>query len=325
LNRMGSIASAIYSNATYMGNLTKAGYPANFFVVNPTVASGGSYLIANGGESYYNALQIEFRRRMAKGLNLQASYVWGKSLANGAVADNDDSGSPTTFRNPGLDKVPAAFDIRQAIKFSWVYQLPFGPGRHFLGSSHGVIGRVLEGWEINAVGRVQSGSPASLNTGLYGMNNKDNGIVLYNITAKQLQNMVSIRKTTGANGIGLVYFLPASLIANSQAAFEANGLTRQNLDATAPYIGPQLAPNTFGYRVYLYSPWRSNFDVTLLKRTRIHEHIIFELRASAFDLFNHTSFGFGTVGASSAAFGQTTSADNSTPYRIIDLQARITF
>ncbi len=71
------------------------------------------------------------------------------------------------------------------------------------------------------------------------MNNIEPGVVLYNMTGSQLQNMVQIRKTTGSDGNGLVYFLPDSLIANTNAAFEVNGKTRANLDPNAPYIGPQ--------------------------------------------------------------------------------------
>ena len=43
--------------------MTAAGYPANFFQVNPAVGSGGAYLMTNWGESFYDALQVEVRRR----------------------------------------------------------------------------------------------------------------------------------------------------------------------------------------------------------------------------------------------------------------------
>jgi len=64
-NRAGSLANVIYPNATYMGRLVAAGYPANLFIVNPSVPSGGSYLITDWGKSFYDAGQVEYRRRMA--------------------------------------------------------------------------------------------------------------------------------------------------------------------------------------------------------------------------------------------------------------------
>jgi hypothetical protein len=324
-NRMATIADAIYANATYMGNLTKAGYPANLFVVNPAVASGGDYLVTNWGKSFYDGMQVEFRRRLTTGLSLSASYVFSKSLADGAVASGSDSGTPTTFRNLGLDKGPSSFDIRNAIKYNVVYQLPFGTGRRFLSSGNRVLRQIVGGWQISAVGRTQSGTPSSLNTRGYGMDNNDAGVVLQNMTTAQLQSMVHIYKTTGANGYGLVNFLPQSLIQNSQAAFEANGLSWSNLNASAPYVGPQLAPNTFGYAVYLYAPWQSHFDLMLLKSVQLKEHLKFELRATAVNLLNMVPFRFGTVGASSAAFGQTTSDDSDGNYRVVLLEGRITF
>lgn len=58
-NRPGNVVTSIYNNAAAMGRVTAAGYAANTFVVNPTVAGGGSYLLTNMGSSNYNALQVE--------------------------------------------------------------------------------------------------------------------------------------------------------------------------------------------------------------------------------------------------------------------------
>ena len=88
-----------------MANLTAAGYPSNLFYVNPAVASGGTFLMTNGGASFYDALQVEVRRRLAHlDLQLQGSYVWAKSLTNGATANSGDYAEPTTFRNMRLDR-----------------------------------------------------------------------------------------------------------------------------------------------------------------------------------------------------------------------------
>ena len=82
---MGTIANSIANNATRLGNLTKAGYPENLFMANPTVAGGGAFLVANDGSSFYDAMQVEWRRRMTRGISLQGSYVWSHSISNGAT------------------------------------------------------------------------------------------------------------------------------------------------------------------------------------------------------------------------------------------------
>jgi len=120
LGQAGSTANGIATNAARMTALTGAGYPVNMFVVNPDVANGGSFVLNNSGASYYDALQIEVRRRLTNGLQIAGSYQFGKSLTNGAVASSSDFNTPTTLRNRGLDHVPSSFDIRNAVKFNWI-------------------------------------------------------------------------------------------------------------------------------------------------------------------------------------------------------------
>ncbi|HEY1343078.1 MAG TPA: TonB-dependent receptor, partial [Bryobacteraceae bacterium] len=158
----GSTAAAISGNSGRMSNLTKAGYPANFFVVNPTVGSSnaGAFIVENDGSSFYDALQIEFRRRMSAGLSIQGSYAWAKSIANGATSSSSDFSQPTTLRNLSLDRVPSQFDIRHGLKANWIYEFPFGPGRPLLSNIHNAFARkAIEGWEMAGVARIQSGTP----------------------------------------------------------------------------------------------------------------------------------------------------------------------
>ena len=50
--------------------------------------------------------------------------------------------------------------------------------------------------------------------------------------------MVNIRKETGTDGKGIVYYLPDSLIQNTQAAFNTAGKTPADLDKSKPYLAP---------------------------------------------------------------------------------------
>jgi hypothetical protein len=136
LGQAGATAYAISSNAGRLANLTKAGYPANFSVANPTVAGsgGGAFLLTNGGSWFYDALQVEFRRRISAGLLVQGSYAFAKALADGATTSSTDSSPPTTLRNLSIDRVPESFDIRHAFKVNYIYELPFGPGRRLWSS-----------------------------------------------------------------------------------------------------------------------------------------------------------------------------------------------
>ncbi|MCX6633139.1 MAG: TonB-dependent receptor, partial [Candidatus Solibacter sp.] len=308
-NRPANVASLIYNNATAMTRVTAAGYPKNVFVVNPTVAGGGSYLLANLGSSNYNALQVEVNRHLSGGLLMQGSYVWSHSLVMGSQSDLGDFNQPTTFRNLGLDKIPGGYDIRQAIKINGLWELPFGSNKRFLSGAHPVVKKIVGGWQLSSIARLQSGTPFQLTSGRQGINTQETGVVLNNITVPELQSMVQIRKITASTGLGQVMYLPDSFINNSNAAFELNGKTWANLETKAPYVGPQLSPNQFGYRVYLYNPWQYHMDMAATKKTNITERVKAELQVSFIDVMNLTNF-FIANGPSSTSFGRTTSYYN---------------
>jgi len=323
-NNVGSLANTYQTNTTDYGRLIAAGYHANFFVVNPAVA--GADEITNAGFSTYNALQIEVNRHLTSGLLMQGSYVWSKSLG--------ESGQPTTLRNYGLDKAPANNDIRDAIKINGLYQLPIGAGRQYL-SSVPVVRRILEGWEISGINRMQSGTAFLLSSGRDGMDGQAAGVVLENMTVSQLQSMINIQKITppqtpGVFTPGQVQWLPTSLINNTNAAFETNGLSWANLNTSAPYVGPQLAPGKYGYEVYLRNPWQYHFDVAILKRTRIKDRIDTEFQVNFDNILNYTNF-YIQNSPSSSSFGRTTSAYNDLTYnydpgsRVIEMRLHVRF
>jgi hypothetical protein len=283
---------------------------------------------------------IEYRRRLASGLQFQANYVWSKSLANGSTGNSSVYAEPTTFRNLALDKLPPGFDIRQAFKLNFIYELPFGAGKPFL-SGNSFLNKVFGGWQITGIDRNQTGTPTQLTASRAGMNGSDTGVVLENMTTAQLQSMMAITKGTGSNGIGQVWWLPKSptgtaagstFINNSQAAFEASGYTWTNINASSPYVAPQLAPGKFGYRVFIYGPMQNHFDASISKRTTFaHEKANLLIQANCLNCLNLTDFYLGNVNPSSSSFGLTTSAytdisnTNDPGGRIVEFIVRVNF
>ncbi|MGH9719258.1 MAG: carboxypeptidase regulatory-like domain-containing protein, partial [Bryobacteraceae bacterium] len=309
----GTFANDIAFNSTRMSNLTRAGYPANLFVANPTVVNGGAFLVRNGGNSTYNALQLELRRRLSRGILVQGSYVWAKSLSNMLASSSSVFSQPTTLRSNSLDKGPSPWDIRHAYKLNFIYELPFGRGKSLLSGGGVVAQNLVEGWQVSGVSRMQSGSPELL-TGRGTFNQFDGGVVLNNITAKELQDAMQIRKTTAANGQGVVYYFPRSLIENTMAAWEVGGFTPASLKPNEPYIGPQTEAGKLGHRVYFWAPWQMRWDLSLMKRTPVGERKEVEIRAQFLNAFNNINFLLGAAGNEvnstgiGSGFGQTTSA-----------------
>lgn len=325
----GATANAIATNATRMANLTKAGYPLNLFQVDPN-NGGNSTMMTNRNSSTYNSGQVEVRRRLAAGLQLQASYAFSKSLTDTNVL---------TLRDWGGAKGPTSFDIRHGIKATWIYQLPFGQGRALLSSAHGALGKIIGGWEIAGVGRLQSGSPINILSGRDTFNQNDGGVVLHNITASQLQSQMALnfKSQINANGVatGTAYYLPQPLIQNTLAAFNISG----TFNPSAPYIGPCNTAGQICDQIFLWGPWLSKWDVSLVKRTQIKERLNFEFRVQALNVFNHPNImvpgGAATNGnintTISSSFGQTTSAfrdlnnTNDPGARSLEFVARLNF
>jgi len=263
---------------------------------------------------------VEVRRRMTAGVSLQGSYTFAKSLANGPTNSSTSSSQPNTLRNLSLDKVPSGYDLRHQFKANYIYELPIGPGKRFLSTGNAFKRKAAEGWEFAGVMRVQSGLPfffqsfgtfsATSTTALMtGTTIGGNGVVLHNMTAEDLQKMVNVRKTTGADGKGIVYYLPDSLIQNTLAAFNTGGRTTADLDPSKPYIGPAAA-GELGWRGYLYQNWNRFYDMSIVKRTKVGEGSKnVEFRATALNIFNLTNFGNGgTYGNIGSTFGQVTGA-----------------
>jgi hypothetical protein len=350
LGQAGTAANAIATNATRMASLAAAGYAANLFQVNP-LTGGAADLLTNNGASYFNAFQVEIHHRLANGFTISGSYQFAKNEANGATSSSYDTSNPTSLRNSGLDRVVTPFDIRHAIKFNWIYELPIGPGKAF-NPGNAVVKKVIGGWQISGVVRLQSGTPFEL-AGLGTFNNTatTSGVVLHNITLPQVQSEMGIYKTnqSGPNG-NIVYYLPppstssvaglnssnnTNLLTNTEAAFQQNGLTPAQVDPNAPYISPAPA-GQLGYQDFLYLPWQRHFDLEVQKNIRIRERVTLQIAASALDVLNLTNFlpGANTTPASgqlNAPFGQVTSAYRDISgtvdpgSRIIEFKVRLNF
>jgi hypothetical protein len=312
----------------------------NFFIVNPQT-TGGAFVMTNGINTTFNALQIELRRRLSKGLLVQGSYQFARALSNSFSSSDSVFSNPRTLRRPDLDKAGSPWDIRHAFKVDWIYELPFGPGKPFASSTNPIVSRVVGGWQFGGVARIQSGPSILFTSGRLTYNQNDAGVVLHNISNKQLQGLIKIRKTTVCDPTchGVVLWLPDSFIANTKAAFENGG----TLDPNAPYIGPPTTPGELGDRLVLYGPMTARFDMNIMKRIRITERTNFEGRVQFLNAFNRPNFFVGsiasvnsplrTIGGNATDFGETRAAyrdptvsgTNDPGGRLIEFQFRLNF
>jgi hypothetical protein len=292
-----------------------AGYPINFWQVNPYATGRAVNYEDSSGHSNYNALQVEFRQRPFHGAQFNANYTL--SHAMGLLSQNAIQGMATganlyySNRNFRLNYAPSAFDIRHVMHISGTYDLPFGKGRAFLNNNK-FVNQTLGGWTLGTITTFQTGTPVVLNGGYMTLNEKDPGVVFQNgVTVAQVQSSMGVYHT----GNPWAYFINPKYIASNGAA---------NYSA----IAPESTPGQFGYHPYLYGPHWFGMDLSLNKSFPIRERLRFAFQAECLNVLNHPTWGPVTTGASTASvqsltFGQTTGGP--TGPRVIEFRANIEF
>jgi hypothetical protein len=126
------------------------------------------------GNSNYNGLQISLRHSMAAGLQFDFNYVYSKSIDVGSNAErvNGFESSGLAFNSqvinafsPDLWRAPSDFDTTHQLNANWVWDLPYGRGRHWGSSSKGLVNGIFGGWGFNGLYRWTSGFPFSVEAG----------------------------------------------------------------------------------------------------------------------------------------------------------------
>ena len=84
------------------------------------------------GTVSYNSLQVNVQKRFANGFSLTGSYTLSKNIQALSYLNPQDAAPANTI-------VP--FDRTHVFVLAPIYELPFGPGRLLLKSSHGLVSR----------------------------------------------------------------------------------------------------------------------------------------------------------------------------------------
>jgi hypothetical protein len=314
-------ATGLYADPTRRKNAIDAGLFPNFFIVNPGL-QGGANFTGNGGYSRYDALQIDLRRRLAKGLQVQGNYQFAKAFSSSRVS----------FRAPRVNSLDDN-TLRHAFKVNWGYELPFGHGKALLGGASGWLDRLVGGWEFYGSGRVQSGQ-------LFDFGN----VRLVGMTMKDLREAFKLRFDDAK---GIVYILPQDIIDNTIRAFNVSATSSTGYsDRGAPtgrYLAPANGPDCIQVysgqcapqNVFVTGPKFVRFDLSLKKQIRINERYNFELRGEFLNAFNNVNFfnpsTTATTTFSNASFMQVTSAymdlsnTNDPGGRLVQIVARFNF
>jgi len=265
----------------------------------------------SSGHSWYNGLQLQVTERNFHGLRIQGSYTYSHAL--------DDSSDPlvTTAGNGNFpinsfdlrrEKGNSGFDTRHRGVINFTYYVNAGRGKaHF---SEGVVGRVLEGWELSGIAAFQTGLPYDI----FG-------------TADTLHTSLNDRATV-INAAALKTVPAQGKVIPSTAVFTGENPGAFNPDDASVMPIPFDIPSNVG-RNHWYGPGINNWDFNFAKTTSITERFKLQLRFEFYNMFNRPQFakpdnviGDPNFGYSTAQVGQN---DGTTGARQVQIGAKLNF
>jgi hypothetical protein len=115
--------------------------------------------------SNFNSLQIKYEQQAVAGLTLLNTFTWEHALDNASASLEGNTPSLQDANNPRADYAQSDYNLPIANITSLVYELPFGHGQRFLGSSNGVVNTLVGGWQVSGIVTLQAGTPFNITYG----------------------------------------------------------------------------------------------------------------------------------------------------------------
>ncbi len=281
------LGSAFSLEADYQGS---TGHKLGLFVDQnqPTLVGGQQIFpypffgsVGTGkdiGNSNYNGLVVTTTYQGRHGVYFEGSYTLGKSIDNGS-AFFGSTGEPAGLddaNNMRADRGPSSFDIRHRAVFTYVIDLPAGPGHRLLGWNNGVNRQVFGGWQISGVTTFQSGTP----------------FTVFN---------------DSADFSGFNQFSDRPDVVGSGPIIQHNSNPDFAFDTTYFSKTPPFGRVGNSGRNQYYGPSLSNYNFSLAKVFPLGtERVRLRFRADFFNLFNHTNFANPVGNQSNVNFGKIT-------------------
>jgi hypothetical protein len=257
--------------------------------------------------SNYNSLQISANKALSHGLTFLASYTWSHSLDMGSSYENSSGAvglNPFDFHQMYGD---SAFDARNRFVFSYDYLL--GNLSHVAGF-HWMPSRLGGGWHWSGIVTLQSGFPITVSDSGH-TSLQCNGFEFYScwdrpnvVSRLQIQNPRTPQKLLNACGL------------------TTSSVTRNYWFNPAAFCTAALGTVGNAGRNNFHAPGINDWDMALMKDTRITESTSLELRMDFFNIMNHTQFNGPSSNVRSGLFGSITGAAGG---RITQLAAKFYF
>lgn len=344
----------------YVNRVDGDGYNASLTPIRPNGIFTAFNYRSNSVSSNYNALIVEAKKNMGRGLQFDTSYTFSKvldvnsELFAGCSTIGGQSAPYYYISNalPRLSYGRGAEDHRHAYKFNVTYELPF------LKEEKGFVGHALGGWSLGSFFQFYSGHPIDVHDGrgTYAATALDPNGIPYNIGGDYNLDRVSndhpifiggnmnsvyssgspadgIFKDNNIIGCGFKG-MPTTISAADIAACNVNfGVgTPNSLFVAPPYpgSGPLYARyGTLGRDVF-NGPRFVDLDLGVHKTFKLKESMSLRFSAEAQNLANHPNFDAIDSNLGSGTFGQAQIVDGGAGLptqksRVMSLSLRLSF
>jgi hypothetical protein len=229
--------------------------------LSPAADFGRARLVGNTATSDYDALQVQYDRRLSHGLQTLASYTWAHSIDDGSAGSYANTANTIVPKGANPNRAASDFDIRNAFSAGITYQVP-PPNLPKVGRA------ILGGWSLQSIFQVRSSVPVN---------------VFDSNFTRLLNASTQIRPD-------LILGQPLYLSGPSYPGGKAFN--------RAAYQDPPIDPNT-GLPVrqgdvprnFLRGFGAAQWDFAIHREFPIRESLKLQFRAEMFNILNHPNFG----------------------------------
>jgi hypothetical protein len=224
-----------------------------------------------GARSQFDALNLKYTHAFSNGLSLVSTYQWSKALDNGSedLLGWTIGNMWRDSYNTKLDYGISTHDVPQSFATAFVYQLPYGRGKHWGSNAPWLATQVLGNWELSGVIRLASGLP------LLPVQYSFNPLGQYGFPGPGLPNLIGNPKPANQN--------------------PNNWINADAFEAPAPY--------TYGnepqHMTQLREAATKNLDIAVAKNFG-PERFRVQFRGEFLNVFNHPIYGGQYYGGSSS-------------------------
>ena len=238
--------------------------------LRPNTAFTTIELKSSDGNSWYNAMVFEVRKRFSRGFSAQSSYTFSRNIDTTQAStffSDSTNGTTTAFPEfPGLNynKGLADYHAKHNLVFNFTWELPFAKGMN------GLAGKILDGWQLAGIGQMRSGNPLTVFVARNRSRSQWSPSLAPGIGFDRPDFAPGFTAETAVVGDPSGYFNPA--------AFRLQPAGRFGNVGRGALIGPNLR----------------TFDVSALKNTRwsaFGDNTLIQFRVEAFNVFNRPNFG----------------------------------